>query len=74
LKARLLQTRVIAQSLFNEKEPKAWKVKPFNPIGRGLATTAYMLYGSNAELDLIARLNPGVNANHPQGLIESLSR
>lgn len=74
LKARLLQTRVVAQSLFNEKEQKAWKVKPFNPIGRGLATTSYMLYESNAELDLIARLNPGVNANHPQGLIESLSR
>jgi len=74
LKSRLLQMRVIAQSLFDEKEQKAWKVKPFNPIGRGFATTSYMLYESEEELDLIARLNPGANANHPEGLIESLSR
>lgn len=74
MRAALLRARVTAKQLLNLKEQQVWKVKPIDTVGRGFATTAYMLYESHDELELISRLNRGLNANHPAGPIQVLSR
>lgn len=68
--ANLLQMRSLAADLFDEKEQLAWKVESFDPAEFGFAATTYRLYGSLDNLDLIKRLNPGVNASNPEGTIQ----
>lgn len=73
-RAALLRVRVTAKQLLNLKEQRTWKVKTFDTAGRGFAVISYMLYESHDELDLIVGLNKGLNANHPAGPIQVLSR
>lgn len=67
IRAGLLDMRSLVTDLFDEKEQLAWKVESFDPAAFGFAATTYRLYGSLDNLDLIARLNVGVNASNPEG-------
>ncbi|MEE9159934.1 MAG: DNA circularization N-terminal domain-containing protein [Gammaproteobacteria bacterium] len=73
IKADLLNMRSLAADIFDEKEQLAWKVEDFDPSGRGFAATTYRLYGNLDNLDLIARLNPSINASSPNSGLPSPS-